>query len=87
MEAFKALEEAGGEAGEAARRRAELRERADQAGEDITQLSAQLEAAGAKQAHLQCACPLAAGMDLLSLGVTGCWRRTSCRLGRAACSE
>ena len=55
MEAFKALNEAAAEAEAAARRRAELRERGDAAGEEITQLSAALEAAAAKRAHLQCA--------------------------------
>ncbi len=53
MEAFKALEEAGGESAKAVRRRAELKEQAEQAGEEITQLSAQLETAGAKLKHLQ----------------------------------
>lgn len=55
MEAFKALNEAAAEAEAAARRCGELRERGDQAGEEITQLSAALEAAAAKRAHLQCA--------------------------------
>lgn len=68
MEAFKALNEAAAEAEAAARRRGELRERGDAAGEEITQLSAQLEAAAAKRAHLECA-PDPEPLALMSLGV------------------
>jgi hypothetical protein len=77
MEAFKALEEAGAEAAAASQRRAELKERADAAGEEVTQLSAQLEAAGARRAHLQCAA--------LAPRCTACGapRRAACAAGCA----
>jgi len=77
MEAFKALEEAGAEAAAAAQRRGELKERADAAGEEVTQLSAQLEAAGARRAHLQCAAPAP------RCWVLGAPRRAACAAGRA----
>ena len=90
MEAFKALNEAGAEAEAAARRRSELRERAEQAGEEITQLSVQLEAAAAKKAHLQCALGSRATVPP-SLTLGAWWRpphrkHSGClQAGRASC--